>query len=153
MPPRWRVNRFLDNHHMNVVRLSALRTGRIYLPAQISRQSAHEGVKKYVGHKHRPPLPPKEIFLVLISFRDQTKPHGHSAAGKIMSMKNLFDTIGNRTCNLSACSALRQSTAPPAACPTYSVVQFSFCNRARALICVLKKQHFALKYILNTSTY
>ena len=35
--------RFLDNRHMNVVRLSALRTGRLYLP------------------------PSQEIFLVLIS--------------------------------------------------------------------------------------
>ena len=34
--------------------------------SQISRQSAHEG-GKVVSPKHRPPLPPQEIFLVLIS--------------------------------------------------------------------------------------
>jgi len=38
---------------------------------------------------------------------------GHSAAGRIMSMKNSNDTIGNRTRNLPACSAVPQPTAPP----------------------------------------
>ena len=36
--------------------------------SQISRQSAHEG-GKVVSLMHRPPLPPKEVFLVLISVR------------------------------------------------------------------------------------
>jgi hypothetical protein len=36
--------------------------------SQISRQSAHEG-GKVVSPTHRPPLPPQEIFLVLISVR------------------------------------------------------------------------------------
>jgi hypothetical protein len=36
--------------------------------SQISRQSAQEG-GKVVSHTHRPPLPPQEIFLVLISVR------------------------------------------------------------------------------------
>jgi hypothetical protein len=34
-----------------------------------------------------------------------------------MSMKNSNDTIGNRTRDLLACSAMPQTTAPPAACP------------------------------------
>jgi len=38
------------------------------LRLQISRQSAHEG-GKVVSPTHRPPLPPQEIFLVLISVR------------------------------------------------------------------------------------
>jgi hypothetical protein len=33
--------------------------------SRISRQSVHEG-GKVVSPTHRPPLPPKEIFLVLI---------------------------------------------------------------------------------------
>jgi len=37
--------------------------------SQISRQSAHEG-DKVVNPEHRPPLPPKETSLVLISVRD-----------------------------------------------------------------------------------
>ena len=44
-------------------------------------------------------------------------PQGHSAARRIMSMKNSNDTIGNRTRDLPACSAVPQPTAPPAACP------------------------------------
>jgi hypothetical protein len=40
-----------------------------------------------------------------------SRSHGHSAAGKFKSMKNLSDTIGNRTRHLSACSAVPQPTA------------------------------------------
>ena len=41
--------------------------------SQISRQSAHEG-GKVVSPTHRQPLPPKEIFLALISIRDWVDP-------------------------------------------------------------------------------
>jgi len=40
-----------------------------------------------------------------------------------MSMKNSSDTIGNRTCNLLACSAVPQLTASPGAPKVYSYVQ------------------------------
>jgi len=62
---------------VKVVRLSALRTGRIYPPGNI--------------------------------------PGTHSAAGRIMSVKNSSDTIGNRTCDLPTCSAVPQPTVPPRA--------------------------------------
>jgi hypothetical protein len=34
--------------------------------------------------------------------------HGHSAAGRIMSMKNSNDTIGDRSRDLPVCSAMPQ---------------------------------------------
>jgi hypothetical protein len=36
-----------------------------------------------------------------------SQPYGHSAAGRIMSMKNSNDTIGNQTHDLSAFSAVK----------------------------------------------
>jgi hypothetical protein len=63
---------------MKVVRLSVLRTSRLY---------------------------PQEIFLLLI------RPHGHSAARRIMWMQNSNDTIGSRTRDLPACSEVPQPTA------------------------------------------
>jgi hypothetical protein len=78
---------------MMAVRLSALRTGRPY---------------------------PQEIFLVLISVRGWVDPQGQSAAGRIMSMKNSSDTIGNRTHDLLACSTVPETTAPPRA-PFFSL--------------------------------
>jgi len=42
-----------------------------------------------------------------------SQPKGHSAAGRIMSMTNSSDTIGNRTRDLPACSAVPRPTALP----------------------------------------
>jgi hypothetical protein len=84
--------RFQDNRHMKVVRLSALLTGRLYPPGNI----------------------PGTHFCLRLS-----QPQGHSAAGRIMSMKNSNYTIGNRTCNLPAYNTVPKPTAPPAACPPY----------------------------------
>ena len=58
---------------MKVVRLSDLRTGRLYPPGSI----------------------PGTHFCYRLS-----RPQGHSAAGRIVSMKNSNDTIGNRTSDL-----------------------------------------------------
>jgi hypothetical protein len=70
---------FLDNRHMKVVRLSVLRTGRLYPPGNI----------------------PGTHFCERLS-----RPQGHSATETIMSMKNSNDTIGNRTRDVPACSAV-----------------------------------------------
>jgi hypothetical protein len=56
-----------NNEHAKAIPGQALRVpgGR---GSQIFRQSLHEG-GKVVSPMHRPPLPPQEIFLVLISVR------------------------------------------------------------------------------------
>ena len=73
------VPRFQDNRHMKVVRLSALRTDRLYPPGNI----------------------PGTHFC-----QRPGQPQGHSAAGRIKSMKNSNDNIGNRTRDLSVCNAV-----------------------------------------------
>jgi hypothetical protein len=79
---------FQDNRYMKVVRLSALHIGRLYPPGNI----------------------PGTHFCWRLS-----RPQGHSATGRIMSMKNSNDNIGNRTRDLPVCSAVPQPTAPPRA--------------------------------------
>ena len=79
--------RFQDNRHIKVGRLSALRTGHLYL---------------------------QEIYLILISVRDWVN-RSHSAAERIMLMKNSSETIGNRTRALPTCRAVPQPTALPRA--------------------------------------
>jgi len=66
---------------MKVVNLSALGTGRLYPTGNV----------------------PGARFCWRLSQRQV-----HSAAGQHMSMKNSNDTIGNRTHDLPACSAVMQ---------------------------------------------
>jgi hypothetical protein len=73
---------------------------------QILRQSALEG-GKVVNPTHRPPLPPGNIPGTNFCYR-LSRPQGHSATGRIMSMKKSSDTIGNRTSDLRVCSAVPQ---------------------------------------------
>jgi hypothetical protein len=73
---------------MKMVRFSALRTGSLYPPENI----------------------PATYFCYRLS-----QPHCHSAAGRIISIKNSSDTIGNRTRDLPACSAVSKPTALPRA--------------------------------------
>ena len=76
--------RFWDSWQMMVVHLSALRTCRLYPLGNIS--GTH--------------------FCWRLSW-----PQGHSATGRITSMKNSNDTIGNWTYDFLACTAVPQRTA------------------------------------------
>jgi len=100
--------------------------------SQISRQSTHEG-GKVVSPTHRPPLPPGNIPGTHFCYR-LTQPQGHSAAGRIVSMKNSNDTIGNRTHDLPTCSAV----------PHYAIIRylFSFTFRGDLIL-------FAFKMLLS----
>jgi hypothetical protein len=77
---------FLDNRHMKVVRLSAQRTGRLY---------------------------PQEGFLVVISVRGWVDLRAVVWPGRIKSLKNSSDSIGNRTRDLPVCITVPQPTTPP----------------------------------------
>jgi hypothetical protein len=100
------------------VKLSHYRPGQtLRVPggsgSQFSRQSTHE-CGKVVSPINRSPLPPQEIFLVLISVKRLSRPQDHSAAGRIMSMKNSNDTIGNRNRSASTnCATATRSSCTP----------------------------------------
>jgi hypothetical protein len=58
---------------------------------------------KVVSLMHQPPLPPGNTPGTRSCLR-LSRPQGHSATGRIMSLKNSNDTIGNRTHDLPVCS-------------------------------------------------
>jgi hypothetical protein len=62
---------------------------------------------KVVSLRHRPPLPPGKDPGTHFCYR-LSRLQGHSAIGRIMSMKNFSDTIWNRTSDLPICSAVPQ---------------------------------------------
>ena len=74
--------------------------------SHISRQSAHDGGKVVS------PLPPRKFsrhsFLLEIESIS-----AHSAVGRIISIINSNDPIGNRNCDFPGCSAVPQPTAQP----------------------------------------
>jgi hypothetical protein len=55
-----------------------------------------------------------------------SQPQGHSAAGRIMSMKNSSNTIGNRTRDRPTCSATNCATACPL--PIYGMTYTVYCD-------------------------
>ena len=92
--------RFQDNRHMKVTRLSALRPRRLYCPGNA----------------------PGTHLCQRLSL-----PQGHSVVGRTMLMKNSSDTIGIRTRDHLACSAVPQPAAPPgASCFTIKIVKYFY---------------------------
>jgi hypothetical protein len=85
---RLRIPGCFDRRYRKETKSSALRTGSLYLPGKI----------------------PGNHFSNRLSW-----PQGHRATGRIKSMKNLKDPIGNRACDLLTSSAAPQPTAPPRA--------------------------------------
>jgi hypothetical protein len=98
------------------VKLSYYRPGRALgvtggWRSRISRQLAHEG-GKIVSPTHRPTLPPGRIPGTHFCYR-LSRPQGHNATGRIKSLKNSSDSIGNRTRDLPVRSTVPQPTVPP----------------------------------------
>ena len=93
--------------------------------SQILRQSAHEG-DQVVSPMHQLPLPQGDIpgnhFCYMLSLLQ-----GQNVAGRITSMKTSDGTIGNRTCDLPACSSVPPPTVPPHA-PQRHIIQFTFAS-------------------------
>jgi hypothetical protein len=69
--------------------------------------TAEQDGSKFVSLTHRPPLPSGNTPGTHFCYR-LSRPQCHSAAGRIMSLKNYNDTIGNRTRALPVCSKGRQ---------------------------------------------
>ena len=93
----------------------------------ISKQSAHEG-GKVVSPKHRPPLPPRKYPWYSLLLKAESTP-GHSAAGRIMPMKNSNDTpsgIEPATFRLVAqCVNQLRYRVPPTCC--MDTINFILC--------------------------
>ena len=60
---------------------------------------------KVASLRHRPPLPPGNTPGTHFCSK-LTRPQGHSATGRIMSLKDSNDNIGNRTRDLPVCSVV-----------------------------------------------
>jgi hypothetical protein len=103
--PQWKVK----------VKLSRSRPGQaLGVPggwgSRVSRQSAYECGK--VSPTHRPSLPPGRLPGTHFCYR-LSRPQDHNATGRMKSLKNSSDFIGNRTRDLPVCCAVPQPTAPP----------------------------------------
>ena len=64
--------------------------------------------------------------MVRISVKRLSRSQSHSAAERIMSIKNYIDAIGNRPRDLPACSAVPQPTALPSASTSIECLSFLF---------------------------
>jgi len=65
-----------------------------------------------------------------------------------MSMKKSSNTIGNRTRNLPTCSPVPQPTAPPAACPSFLVINVRNQGKALCSPCISNKKQCHSVYFI-----
>ena len=89
--------------------------------SQISGQSAHES-RKVVSRRHRPPLPHRKYVWYSFLLEAESNPRAIVRPEGLCQWKNSSDTIGKRTRELPACSAVPQPTAPPRAPHSYKAI-------------------------------
>jgi hypothetical protein len=78
--------------------------------SRISGQSAQKG-GKVVSPTHRPSLSPGRIPGTHFCYR-LSRSQDHNTTGRIKSLKNSSDSIGNQTRDLPVCRTVPQPTAP-----------------------------------------
>jgi hypothetical protein len=96
-----------------------------------------------VSHKRRPPFTPKKIPDTHF-FQRLSRPQVYSAAGRIRSIKNPNDLIGNRSLDLPACSIVPQPITLPSA-PRETGMKYKNKSEIKNEHCSLKK--FEIKYM------
>ena len=108
LPPRLESHT-LDGSEGKAIPFQAQRVLRVW-GYQFSRQSEHEGGNTM----HKPPLPPQEIFLVLVSVRGRVDPRD-IARLEGLCWEMPMTPSGIAPHNLPAYSAVPQPTTPPRA--------------------------------------
>ena len=69
--------------------------------------------KKFTSSTHRPPLTPRKYSWCSLLLEAELTPGAIRRSEGLSQWKLPNDTVGNRTRDLPACSAVRQPTAPP----------------------------------------
>jgi len=95
---------------------------------------------------HKPPLPSRKYSWYSFLLEAESTP-GPQCGRKIMSTKNSEDTIENRTHDLPACSAVPQSTAPPAILTFFSKTKKSYILRQSPTQKNVKTENFQTTFL------
>jgi hypothetical protein len=103
--------------------------------SQIYRQSAHES-GKVASPTHRPPLPPKQIFLVLISVRGWVHPRAIVRPKGLCQWKIPMTSSGIEPATFRK---LRHHVTPRCHGTRVNVISFMSISKARPSVCLFAR--------------